>query len=269
MTDEMEYMNISQYCLNLIKNNIKLFFEMKYNSLIEKEYKSSDESYFDVMFYFNVLKKYLNEIKELPKVIINTIYNIKIFRNKIAHQVPITLREFYRFVDDTQIIIELLNICDQNEVIKIQNTRKEIIKLYYKFYKKKIFIIKLGIKRMTILDDNSIIIGSSYNAGNNINNNNYNLNINKVGSNSDIEMGEDDLDYFQDEKDNSEINNKCSGGGGKNYNNFDVHYSNNINNNNDKEEERKKKINENFNLIMSNTDKKNFMQVKKVNFSNL
>ena len=252
MTDEMEYMNISQYCLNLIKNNIKLFFVIKYNSLIEKEYKSSDESYFDVMFYFNVLKKYLNEIKELPKVIINTIYNIKIFRNKIAHQVPITLREFYRFVDDTQIIIELLNMCDQNEVIKIQNTRKEII------------------KRMTILDDNSIIIGSSYNAGNNNINNNYNLNLNKVGSNSDIEMGEDDLDYFQDEKDNSEINNKYSNNsGGKNYNNFDIHYTNNINNINDKEEERKKKINENFNLIMSNTDKKNFMQVKKVNFSNL
>ena len=249
----MEYMNISQYCLNLIKNNIKLFFEMKYNSLIEKEYKSSDESYFDVMFYFNVLKKYLNEIKELPKVIINTIYNIKIFRNKIAHQVPITLREFYRFVDDTQIIIELLNMCDQNEVIKIQNTRKEII------------------KRMTILDDNSIIIGSSYNAGNNnINNNNYNFNINKVGSNSDIEMGEDDLDYFQDEKVNSEINNKYANNNcGKNYNNFDAHYTNNINNINDKEEERKKKINENFNLIMSNTDKENFMQVKKVNFSNL
>ena len=251
----MEYMNISQYCLNLIKNNIKLFFEMKYNSLIEKEYKSSDESYFDVMFYFNVLKKYLNEIKELPKVIINTIYNIKIFRNKIAHQVPITLREFYRFVDDTQIIIELLNICDQNEVIKIQNTRKEII------------------KRMSLLDDNNIIIGSSYNAGNNNinnNNNNYNFNINKVGSNSDIEMGEDDLDYFQDEKVNSEINNKyANNNGGKNYNNFDVHYTNNINNIDAKEEERKKKINENFNLIMSNTDKENFMQVKKVNFSNL
>jgi hypothetical protein len=56
MTDEMEYMNISQYCLNLIKNNIKLFLETKYKSIIEKEYKSSDDSFFDVMFYFNVLK---------------------------------------------------------------------------------------------------------------------------------------------------------------------------------------------------------------------
>ena len=245
----MEYMNIAQYCLNLIKNNLKSFFEIKYKSLIEEEYKSADESFFDVMFYFSVLKKYLNEIKELPKVIINTIYNLKIFRNKIAHQVPITLREFYRFVDDTQIIIELLNICDQNEVIKIENTRKEII------------------KRMTILDDNSIIIGSSYNAGNNMNNNNINLNLNKFGNNSDIEMGDDDLDDFQDEKYNSGINNKNTINGGKNYNNFQV---NNVNNHiNDKEAERKKKINENFNLIMSNTDKENFMQVKKVNFSNI
>ena len=100
----MEYMSIYQYCLNLIKNNLKLFLEKKYKSLIENEYKSSDESYYDVMFYFSVLKKYLNEITELPKIIINTIYNLKVFRNKIAHQVPITLREFYRFVDDTQII---------------------------------------------------------------------------------------------------------------------------------------------------------------------
>ena len=245
----MEYMNIAQYCLNLIKNNLKSFFDIIYKSLIEEEYKSADESFFDVMFYFSVLKKYLNEIKELPKVIINTIYNLKIFRNKIAHQVPITLREFYRFVDDTQIIIELLNICDPNEVIKIENTRKEII------------------KRMTLLDDNSIIIGSSYNAGNNINNNNINLNLNKFGNNSDIEMGDDDLDDFQDEKDNSRINNNNTINGGKNYNNFQV---NNVNNHiNDKEEERKKKINENFNLIMSNTDKDNFMQVKKVNFSNI
>ena len=246
----MEYMNIAQYCLNLIKNNLKSFFEIKYKSLIEEEYKSADESFFDVMFYFSVLKKYLNEIKELPKIIINTIYNLKIFRNKIAHQVPITLREFYRFEDDTQIIIELLNICDQNEVIKIENTRKEII------------------KRMTILDDNSIIIGSSYNVGNNINNNNnFNLNLNKFGNNSDIEMGDDDLDDFQDEKYNSGINNKNTINGGKNYNNFQV---NNVNNHiNDKEAERKKKINENFNLIMSNTDKENFMQVKQVNFSNI
>ena len=249
MTDEMEYMSISQYCLNLIKNNLKMFLEKKYKSLIENEYKSSDESYYDVMFYFSVLKKYLNDITELPRVIINTIYNLKVFRNKIAHQVPITLREFYRFVDDTQIILELLNICDKNELIKIQNTRKEII------------------KRMSILDDYNIIIGSSYNAGNKDMGNN--LNMKKIRSNSDVDM-DDDFDYFQDDKDNSGINyqNLNLNNNGKNYNNFgnNVNYGNNVN---DKEKERMKKINDNFNLIMSNTDKDNFMQVKKVNFSNI
>ena len=247
MTDEMEYMSISQYCLNLIKNNLKIFLEKKYKSLIEKEYKSSDESYYDVMFYFSVLKKYLNDITELPRVIINTIYNLKIFRNKIAHQVPITLREFYRFVDDTQIILELLNICDKDELIKIQNTRKEII------------------KRMSISDDNNFIIGSSYNAGNK--EMNSNLNLNKIGSNSDIDM-DDDFDYFQDDKDNSGKNYQNLNDNWKNYNNFgnNVNYGNNVN---DKEKERMKKINDNFNLIMSNTDKDNFMAVKKVNFSNI
>lgn len=244
MTDEMEYMNISQYCLNLIKNNIKLFLETKYKSIIEKEYKSSDDSFFDVMFYFNVLKNNLNEITEIPKIIINTIYNLKIFRNKIAHQVPITLREFYRFVDDTQVILEMLNICDKNEIIKIQNTRKEII------------------NRMNILDDNNIIIGSSYNVGNNGNNIQNNLNIKNFKSDSDIEMKDfDDDDYDTNKKENSGIN----------YNDF-INKNNkvkNINVKDKKEEERMKKINENYKIIMSNSDKNNFMQVKKVDLSKI
>ena len=244
MTDEMEYMSISQYCLNLIKNNVKLFLETKYKSIMEKEYKSSEDSFYDVMFYFNVLKKYLNEITELPKVIINTIYNLKIFRNKIAHQVPITLREFYRFVDDTQVILEMLNICDKNEIIKIQNTRKEII------------------NRMNILDDNNIIIGSSYNVGNNGNNIQNNLNIKNFKSDSDIEMKDfDDDDYDTNKKENSGIN----------YNDF-INKNNkvkNINVKDKKEEERMKKINENYKIIMSNSDKNNFMQVKKVDLSKI
>ena len=244
MTDEMEYMSISQYCLNLIKNNVKLFLETKYKSIMEKEYKSSEDSFYDVMFYFNVLKKYLDEITELPKVIINTIYNLKIFRNKIAHQVPITLREFYRFVDDTQVILEMLNICDKNEIIKIQNTRKEII------------------NRMNILDDNNIIIGSSYNVGNNGNNIQNNLNIKNFKSDSDIEM----KDFDDDDYDTNKIENS-----GINYNDF-INKNNkvkNINVKDKKEEERMKKINENYKIIMSNSDKNNFMQVKKVDLSKI
>ena len=251
MTDEMEYMHISQYCLNLIKNNVKLFLETKHKSLLEKEYKSTEESYRDVMFYFSVLKKYLDEIIELPKIIINTIYNLKIFRNKIAHQVPITLREFYRFVDDTQTILELLNTCDKNEIIKIQNTRKEII------------------KRMSILDDNNIIIGSSYNVGSTEDNIQNNLNLNHIGSNSDCEMGDyDDLDYLQDKKDNSRINNINIINNARNYNDF-TNNEINMNHINNEEKERMKKINENYNIIMSNKDKINFMEVKKVDFSNI
>ena len=189
MTEEMEYMNISQYCLNLIKNNLKQFFETKYKKIIEEEYKSSSDSFYDVMFYFSVLKDNINQIKELPKVIINTVHSLKIFRNKIAHQVPITLREFYRFVDDTQIIIELLNISDKNEITKIENTRKEII------------------KRMNILDDNKFIIGTNYNSASN-----NNLNMIKFSSDSDIEMGDYD-DNFSEKVQNNYNN-------GKNYNNF-------------------------------------------------
>ena len=242
MTEEMEYMNISQYCLNLIKNNLKQFFETKYKKIIEEAYKSSSDSFYDVMFYFSVLKDNINQIKELPKVIINTVHSLKLFRNKIAHQVPITLREFYRFVDDTQIIIELLNISDKNEITKIENTRKEII------------------KRMNILDDNKFIIGTDYNSASN-----NNLNMIKFSSDSDIEMGDYD-DNFSEKVQNNSNN-------GKNYNNFNQIQNNNqnniLNNNekfNDDEKERKRKIEKNYEEIMKNNDKKNFMTVKKVEF---
>jgi uncharacterized protein YnzC (UPF0291/DUF896 family) len=251
MTEEMEYMNISQYCLNLIKNNLKLFFEAKYKDIIEKEYKSSIDSFYDVMFYFTILKNNINQIKEMPNVIINTVYSLKIFRNKIAHQVPITLREFYRFVDDTQIIIETLNVCDENAKIKIENTRKEII------------------KRMNNSNDNNFVIGSSYNVGN-TSNNSIKLNLDKFNSDSDIEMGD-----FTDEnifEKNDNIFNV-----GKNYNDFN-NFNSNINSNNNSnsntkkeltndEIERRKKIDKNYEEIMKNNDKKNFMQVKKVDFS--
>ena len=204
MNEEMEYMNISQYCLNLIKNNLKLFFETKYKEIIEEEYKISSDSFYDVMFYLTILKNNLNQIKEIPNIMINTIHSLKIFRNKIAHQIPVSLREFYRFVDDTQIIIESLNIIDKNEIIKIENTRKEII------------------KRMSVTDDNKIIIGSNYNAGNNNIKNDLNLNKNsKYNSDSDIEMGDyDDDKFIKDYIDN--IN-------GKNYNDFNQ--MNNVGNN--------------------------------------
>ena len=249
----MEYMNISQYCLNLIKNNLKQFFESKYKNIIEEEYKSSSDTFFDVMFYFTVLKNNINQIKEIPRIIINTVHSIKFFRNKIAHQIPVTLREFYRFVDDTQIIIELLNVCNKSEVVKIENTRKEII------------------KRMNASDDNKIIIGTNYNAGNNCKNElNVNLNMtnfNKFGSDSDIEMGDYDEECFNNQNyinDNNNFN--------KNYNNFNeikFNQRNNIQNIkekqliDDEEKERQKKIELNYEKIMKNNDKKNFMPVKK------
>ena len=245
MNEEMEYMNISQYCLNLIKNNLKLFFETKYKEIIEEEYKISSDSFYDVMFYLTILKNNLNQIKEIPNIMINTIHSLKIFRNKIAHQIPVSLKEFYRFVDDTQIIIESLNISDKNEIIKIENTRKEII------------------KRMSVTDDNKIIIGSNYNAGNNNIKNDLNLNKNsKYNSDSDIEMGDyDDDKFIKDYIDN--IN-------GKNYNDFNQmnNVRNNIKERKDnisEEEERKRKIDKNFEEIMKNNNN-NFMTVKKIEF---
>ena len=163
---------------------------------------------------------------------------------KIAHQVPISLREFYRFVDDTQIIIESLNICNKTEIIKIENTRKEII------------------KRMNVSDDdNKIIIGVNF--VNEKNDNNLNLQkYNKFSSDSDIEMGDYD--------DNFTTTNNINNNNYNNYNNFEQFDSqNNINQNNNinrEERERKNKIDKNYEEIMKNNDKDNFLSAKKVEF---
>ena len=136
---------------------------------------------------------------------------------------------------------------------------------------------------MSILDDNQIIIGSSFNAGNNGNYIKDNLNIKKFESESDIEMGDYiDFDIPINKKENSINNNNYNIiTNGKNYNDFlnkdnintnqinnQINYNNN-NNIDTKEMERMKKINDNFNLIMNNSDQKNFMKVKKVDFSNI
>ena len=124
---------------------------------------------------------------------------------------------------------------------------------------------------MNASDDNKIIIGTNYNAGNNCKNElNVNLNMtnfNKFGSDSDIEMGDYDEECFNNQNyinDNNFFN--------KNYNNFheiQLNQRNNIQNINEKklindeEKERQKKIELNYEKIMKNNDKNNFMFVKK------
>jgi hypothetical protein len=242
MKDEMEYMRISQYCLNLIQKNLKQFFEEKYKTLIENEYKSSpNDSFFDIMFYFSVIKNNINSITEFSKVIFNTIHSIKSFRNKIAHQAPITLREFYRFVDDTQIMIEMLNICDKNEIEKIENTRKEII------------------RRMNMSNDNNIIIGANYNRGKDKIGNSQKKIINDIEkNNSDIEMGDYEDENYNECNFNQEY---------KNYNTFNFQETNNIYNKNYFDEKlREEKINKNFEVIMKNQDQEKFFKVNNVHF---
>lgn len=257
--EELEYVNVAHYCLNTINKSLRLFFETYHKDLILKEYQNSLSSCFDVIFYLNVLRDKYSQIN-FPSNNINLVYSLKMFRNKISHQFPISLRELYRFVDDTEILIDLIKSCDISEINNIKTARKQIL------------------KRMVDNDDNTIVIG--------INNKN-NINFNHCGNNNSNDNLKDynnfdEMDYDMDIMDDNEISknqnyqksnyvqekeNKI------NYNTYNIYnfYGNNgkVNNRNnsnnftyyDEEKKRMDKINKNFEEIIGNKDNDNFMEV--------
>ena len=238
--EEAQYMNVAQYCLKTIQKNLRIFFETNHKELIKLEYETANLNSYDTLFYLNVLKNYVDKIN-LPKILVNIAYNLRIFRNKIAHQAPISLRELYRYVDDTEFLLENIKIYQQEEINNIENARKEII------------------KRMYNSNDNMIIIGIN-SPTNSCNMNNYNID-------EDIDMQENYDNYKINTNNNASQNINFS----TNFNNFNNNTNNSKNNNVIKEEmikekERQEKINKNYELIMRNDDPGNFMKVKQQNF---
>lgn len=235
--EEIQYMNVAQYCLNTLQKNLKTFFEMNHKELIKLQYETAQLNSYDTLFYLNVLKNYADKIN-LPRNVVNIAFNLRIFRNKIAHQVPISLRELYRYVDDTEFLLEIIKVYQQEEMNNIENARKEII------------------KRMCNCNDNMIIIG--------INSTNNSSSMNNYNIDEDIDMQENYDNYGTNS--NNNVYNNCNFN--SNFNNFN---NNNINNNiiseeMIKEKERQEKINKNYEAIMKNNDPGNFMKVNQQNF---
>ena len=138
----MDYSKATNYCLDLIQYHLKLFIENvymmeygenNYKNYIYNEYynmNNGQEFYTDCLFYMNffisnyqILSKKLNSNYPL-----NLIYSLKYFRNRIAHQAQISMRQMYRFIDETQALLEELNTASQEEIFKLEAGRKEIMK---------------------------------------------------------------------------------------------------------------------------------------------
>ena len=138
----MDYVKATHYCLDLIQYHLKLFIENvymmeygenNYKNYIYNEYynmNNGQEFYTDCLFYMNffisnyqILSKKLNSNYPL-----NLIYSLKYFRNRIAHQAQISMRQIYRFIDETQALLEELNTASQEEIFKLEAGRKEIMK---------------------------------------------------------------------------------------------------------------------------------------------
>ena len=138
----MDYSKATNYCLDLIQYHLKLFIENvymmeygenNYKNYIYNEYynmNKGQEFYTDCLFYMNffisnyqILSKKLNSNYPL-----NLIYSLKYFRNRIAHQAQISMRQIYRFIDETQALLEELNTASQEEIFKLEAGRKEIMK---------------------------------------------------------------------------------------------------------------------------------------------
>ena len=138
----MDFLKISLYCLDTIKTNIENFIRKNGPDILSSSQHNSKDVYFDALFYLNLLKDNLDKLK-LSKNMSSLLYNLKAFRTKIAHQGPITIRQLYRYVDDTQILIENLNVYNIDERNNVEFIRKEVMKV------------------MINTNDNTVILGNA------------------------------------------------------------------------------------------------------------
>jgi hypothetical protein len=94
-----------------------------------KDYAIINKKYKDVLFFFNAIIKNWEIIQSLfsSNYVLCLCHTLKYFRNKWAHQSPFSLRETYRFLDESQAMLEEIKA----ETIELDQIRKEILHNYY------------------------------------------------------------------------------------------------------------------------------------------
>ena len=89
--------------------------------------------YDDALFYMNsFIKNWNNSFSSVfnSNYVLSLVYQLRYFRNRIAHQGGMTVRMIYRFVDSTQAFLEEINIQHDNQDIqRLEMVRKELMKI--------------------------------------------------------------------------------------------------------------------------------------------
>jgi len=144
----MEYHQIIHNALEIVLKNIQPFIEDNFKKVYGNEFwiymengpiinsQMNDHSdnnirrYKDLLFYLNAFIKNWNLFKGLfnSNYIICLCYDIKYFRNKWAHQSLFSTREVYRFLDQSQALLEEINL----NTYEIEILRKAILEYFYK-----------------------------------------------------------------------------------------------------------------------------------------
>lgn len=147
----MDYVQVTHHCLELIRKYLQLFITQVYiNKYGHDNYKvyldnntlsNSNPSYMtdvsssnftkydDALYYMNL---FLNNYPTLSSSLssnyaVTLIHSLRFFRNRLAHQAPLSLRMVYRFVDETQCLLEELNV-GQGDTTMLEAVRKELMK---------------------------------------------------------------------------------------------------------------------------------------------
>ena len=129
----MDYIKYTQYALQTLQNNLGNFICLNLNNDVINKYNvNNNNNNTDILFFLNVFQGEFNNYfynKLNNNYSLSLSYSLKYFRNKIAHQSSLTLREIYRFIDETQAFMEELNIGNTQEKFDLENIRRNLLKL--------------------------------------------------------------------------------------------------------------------------------------------
>ena len=128
----MDYIKYTQYALQTLQNNLGNFICLNLNNDVINKYNVNNNNNTDILFFLNVFQGEFNNYfynKLNNNYSLSLSYSLKYFRNKIAHQSSLTLREIYRFIDETQAFMEELNIGNSEEKFNLENIRRNLLKL--------------------------------------------------------------------------------------------------------------------------------------------
>ena len=129
----MDYIKYTQYALQTLQNNLGNFICLNLNNDVINKYNvNNNNNNTDILFFLNVFQGEFNNYfynKLNNNYSLSLSYSLKYFRNKIAHQSSLTLREIYRFIDETQAFMEELNIGNVEEKFNLENIRRNLLKL--------------------------------------------------------------------------------------------------------------------------------------------